>query len=86
MKPTACLINTAWGDNIDPNDPLLKLDNVILTGYSAFASVESIAEMNQWPIEEVAKILEGEWPQNPVNPEVKERFEARWGRMPGLIC
>lgn len=63
----------------DPNDPLLKLDSVIVTGHSAHASVESAAEMRARPREEVIRVLSGGWPRNFVNPQVKDEFTAKWG-------
>ena len=65
----------------DPAEPLLKLDNTIITGHSAHASVESSVELFQRPVEEVIRVLAGEWPHNLVNPQVKERFVAKWGKM-----
>jgi len=62
----------------DPNDPLLKLDNVILTGHSAHASVESSIELHKRPVEEVIRVYKGEWPLNLVNPEVKDRFNRKF--------
>jgi len=67
----------------DPDNPLLKLENVVITPHCAFYSDESVIELNRRAEEEVFRILRGEWPQNLVNPEVKERFEAKWGRMTG---
>ena len=70
----------------DPDNPLLKLENVVITPHCAFYSDESVVELNRRAEEEVFRILRGEWPQNLVNPEVKGRFEAKWGRMTGQIC
>ena len=63
----------------DRDNPLLKLDNVLITGHFAYYSEESREELFRWPWEEVARMLQGEWPQGLVNPQVKERFSARWG-------
>jgi D-3-phosphoglycerate dehydrogenase len=64
------------------DNPLLKLSNVLLTGHFAYYSEESREELFRWPWEEVARVLHGEWPQGLVNPQVKERFSARWGACP----
>jgi D-3-phosphoglycerate dehydrogenase len=61
------------------DNPLLKLSNVLVTGHFAYYSEESREELFRWPWEEVARVLHGEWPQGLVNPQVKERFSARWG-------
>jgi D-3-phosphoglycerate dehydrogenase len=61
---------------------LLKLNNVFITGHFAYYSEESREELFRWPWEEVARVLQGEWPQGLVNPQVKERFSAKWGVRP----
>ena len=61
------------------DNPLLKLNNILITGHFAYYSEESREELFRWPWEEVARVLRGEWPQGLVNPQVKERFNARWG-------
>ena len=73
-------------DLIEPElnleSPLLKLDNVIYTGHSAFYSETSGPELRRRVVEEVTRVLQGEWPRGWANPQVKERFVARWGRSP----
>jgi len=64
----------------DPNDPLLQLNNVILTGHSAFASVEANLELHKRPVEEVIRLFHGEWPRNFVNPQVKDLYRAKHGK------
>jgi len=63
----------------DRDNPLLKLDNVFVTGHFAYYSEESQEELFRWPWEEVARILQGEWPQGLINAQVKEQFSAKWG-------
>jgi len=65
-----------------PDNPLLKLNNVLITGHFAYYSEESHEELFRWPWEEVARVLQGEWPQGLVNPQVKERFSVKWGAHP----
>ena len=62
-----------------PGDPLLRLDNVLITGHFAYYSEESSEELFIQPWEEVVRVLKGEWPRGLVNPEVKERFRVKWG-------
>ena len=50
--------------------PLLGRDNVILTPHTAFYSEESLLELQRKAAEEVVRVLSGEPPRNPVNPEV----------------
>jgi D-3-phosphoglycerate dehydrogenase / 2-oxoglutarate reductase len=66
----------------DPNNPLLKLNNVLITGHFAYYSEESQEELFRWPWEQAARVLRGEWPQGLVNPQVKERFTLKWGTHP----
>jgi D-3-phosphoglycerate dehydrogenase len=63
------------------DNPLLKLDNVIITGHSAFYSDQMWAEQSRIPAQEVGRIMSGEWPKGWLNPEVEEKYIARWGRM-----
>jgi D-3-phosphoglycerate dehydrogenase len=61
------------------DNPLLKLNNVLVTGHFAYYSEESREELFRWPWEEVARVLRGEWPEGLINPQVKDRFCAKWG-------
>lgn len=65
---------------INPDNPLLKLENVIFSGHQAYFSEASTAEQRKGPIEDIARVLTGEWPRALVNPQVKEKFAQRWGR------
>ncbi|NQU96257.1 MAG: C-terminal binding protein [Chloroflexi bacterium] len=49
---------------------LLTLDNLTVTPHSAFLSRESLAELQRRTAGEVARVLNGEMPENVVNPEV----------------
>jgi D-3-phosphoglycerate dehydrogenase / 2-oxoglutarate reductase len=66
----------------DRDNPLLKLGNVLITGHFAYYSEESREELFRWPWEEVARVLQGEWPRGLVNAQVKEIFSAKWGVHP----
>jgi D-3-phosphoglycerate dehydrogenase / 2-oxoglutarate reductase len=61
--------------------PLTKLNNVVLTGHRAGSSRESNVIWGIRPAEDVSRMMRNEWPIGLVNPEVKERFAAKWGRM-----
>ncbi|MEE8471971.1 MAG: C-terminal binding protein [Dehalococcoidia bacterium] len=65
-----------------PDSPLLKMDNVVVTGHTAQYSDESEAELWRRPAEEIALALAGKWPRHVVNPQVKEKFFARWEKAP----
>lgn len=52
------------------NSPLLGRDNLILTPHTGFYSEESLADLQTKAAEEVVRVLSGQAPRNPVNPEV----------------
>ena len=54
----------------DPQNPLLKMDNVILSPHVSFYSVESISELKRRTAENVSAVLLGKWPKSVVNREV----------------
>lgn len=62
---------------IDSDNPLLQLENVIITGHSAHASVESTQGLMKGPAEEIIRVYKAQWPRNFVNPEVKEKLRKR---------
>lgn len=64
------------------DNPLLKLNNVLITGHFAYYSEESREELFRWPWEEVARVLQGRWPLGLTSAQVKERFSAKWGVHP----
>ena len=64
------------------DNPLLKLNNVLITGHFAYYSEESREELFRWPWEEVARVLQGQWPLGLISAQVKERFSAKWGVHP----
>jgi D-3-phosphoglycerate dehydrogenase len=68
-------------DPIDPKDPLMKLENVIFSGHSAFAGPTSEAEPFRLHLEQIARVKRGEWPEGFLNPQVKDTFVKKWGGM-----
>ena len=52
------------------DDPLLALDNVVLTPHAAFTSEESTYDLEVTAAAEVARVLTGQMPESVVNPEV----------------
>jgi D-3-phosphoglycerate dehydrogenase len=55
----------------DPLNPLLKMENVILTPHVSFYSVESISQLKRSTAKNVVDVLTGRWPGSVVNQEVK---------------
>lgn len=63
---------------VPDDEPLLKLDNVVVAPHIASASVPTRIRMATLAAENLVAVLQGKRPPNPVNPEVLER------RDPGL--
>jgi len=61
----------------DPDDPLLQLENVIITAHSAFYSEDSLLALVMGTVGAVVDALKGEWPRSLANPEVKETANRR---------
>ena len=59
------------------DNPLLRMDNVIVTPHSAGTSSVSVTDANIQIGQEVARVLRGAWPMSLVNPEVRGRIEER---------
>ena len=63
----------------DANNPLLKMDNVILTPHVASASARMDPERRRRVGQELALVLSGRWPRSCVNPSVLEKSGLiRW--------
>lgn len=60
-------------DGIGADHPLLTLDNVIVTGHSAYYSEESSAKYKRRIFEAVESLLKGKRPEWLINPEVEIR-------------
>jgi len=58
------------------DDPLLQLDNVLVTAHSSFYSAEGVVELRQRAVEAVVQVLQGGWPPFLANPEVMQRSES----------
>jgi len=73
----------------DPSNPLLRMDNVILSPHVASASARMDPERRRRVGREIALVLTGRWPRSCVNPSVLEQTGlVRWqpyamGRGPG---
>jgi D-3-phosphoglycerate dehydrogenase len=61
-----------------PKDsPLLPLANVLWTAHTAGYSMDSYADNRHQTAEEVARVLNGDWPTALVNPEVKSKARLK---------
>lgn len=64
----------------DPDNPLIKLEQVLMTGHSSWYSDTSILEGQTMAAEAVVQALTGTWPSYLANPEVKQQKNARIGQ------
>ena len=60
-----------------PDSPLLKLDQVLVTGHFAYYSETSVRELHVKSAEAIVAALRGEFPAFLANPEVKEQPHSR---------
>lgn len=63
-----------------PDNPLLKMPNVILTGHSAWYSTAADEEFWHKAMSQVVLALNGTWPRYAVNPQVKKLWMEKWGK------
>lgn len=64
----------------DPDDPLLRLENVVLTPHCAGLTIETSRKLSMVCVEAITKLFEGELPDPPVNvlnQEVARAYLAR---------
>ncbi len=73
-------LDVIQGEKMSPDHPLLKLDNVIITPHTAYYSEAALGRLRKRPFEEIARMVNGQWPQWLINTDVKEEFERRWGK------
>ena len=59
---------------VDPNNPLLKMENVIVTPHSAYYSDASGKRLRTYVGQEAARVISGRWPKNVVNKSVKPKI------------
>ena len=62
------------------DNPLLSLENVVITPHYAAYTEESYREVRAKAAENIVLTFTEGRPKYPVNPEVKDRFVARWTR------
>ncbi len=61
----------------DPDNPLLKLENVVLTPHCAGLTIETSRKLSMLCVEAITKLFEGEMPSPPVkilNPDVAREY------------
>ena len=73
-------IDVTVDEPIVPENPLLAMTNVILTGHSAWYSVTSEADVNRRPMTQVVQAFGGQLPLYTVNTDVRTKWMTRWGK------
>jgi D-3-phosphoglycerate dehydrogenase len=73
-------IDVTIDEPMAPENPLLTLPNVILTGHSAWYSVTSETDLYRRPMTQVVQALRGELPLYTVNTDVKKAWMTRWSK------
>lgn len=73
-------IDVTVDEPIAPDNELLTMPNVILTGHSAWYSITADKDLHRRPMTQVVRALNGEWPDYTVNDAVKPKWMARWGK------
>lgn len=58
---------------VQPENPLLKLDNVVLTPHIGGATEETVARHSQMIADDIERFLKGQRPKNMLNPQVWEK-------------
>ncbi len=66
-------LDVAETEPIPPDEPLLALDNVVITPHVGSAGVATRRKMAEMAVESVLQALRGELPQHCVNPEAPAR-------------
>ena len=68
---------------IDVENPLLRMDNVIVTPHVASATARFLPETRRRLGQEIALVLQGKWPRSAVNPQVLQNSPLeRWQPQP----
>jgi D-3-phosphoglycerate dehydrogenase / 2-oxoglutarate reductase len=73
-------IDVTEQEPIAPDDEILTLDNIILTGHSAWQSSTAEVDLYRRPMTQVVQALKGELPMYTVNADVKARWLKKWGK------
>ena len=60
----------------DSQNPLLRMENVVLSPHVGFYSEESISELKRRTAKNVADVLTGKWPDSVANREVRGKTRA----------
>ena len=68
----------------EPDHPLLRFDNVLVSPHTAGVTHESRREMGRYAAEQMLAVLDGKRPPRLINPEVWEAYRDRFARIRGF--
>jgi D-3-phosphoglycerate dehydrogenase len=71
-----CALDTVDPEPLPDPHPLRGRDNVIVTPHAAWYSEQAMSGLQAGAPAEVRRVLQGEWPLNVVNPEVRGKNRA----------
>ncbi len=77
-KLAGAALDVTEPEPINPGSPLLKMENVIITAHAAHASIPAFIDLLQRPGQEVARVLQGDWPVGLVNPGARDKYLQRF--------
>ncbi|MDY6880209.1 MAG: C-terminal binding protein [Desulfatiglans sp.] len=65
---------------ITVDDPLLSLENCLVTAHSAHFSPSAFGKLLSRPAEEIVRVFkDGEWPIGMINKDIKDAWAKKWG-------
>lgn len=68
----------------EPDHPLLRFDNVLVSPHTAGVTHESRREMGRYAAEQMLAVLDGKRPPRLINPEVWDAYRDRFARIRGF--
>lgn len=75
-------LDTTPEEPLSAGNPLIGMDNVILTAHSAWYSTTSDSGPGFWQkgMAQVRMALQGQWPTYAVNPGIRQQWLQKWGK------
>ncbi len=71
------IVNVFHADGFSTEHDLFKMDNVLMTPHVAAASEEAATECRRRAAQAVVDVLNGGWPEHPLNPHVNAWFKCK---------
>jgi len=71
-------LDVTVSEPIEIDNPLLSMNNVILTGHTGWYSTDAEHELFRKPTAQVVMALEGKWPIYGLNPYIRDKWLKKW--------